>query len=107
MADDFLKTPLSLFDIRGRTAIVTGASGAFGTLAAKTLAGAGANVVLAASKQADLDKISGECQSLGAKTAAIALRPDSEGNCQKIVDKAVEAFGGVDILVVAGGLNKV
>jgi NAD(P)-dependent dehydrogenase (short-subunit alcohol dehydrogenase family) len=107
MADEFLKNPLSLFDIRGRSAIVTGASGAFGALAAKTLAGAGANVVLAASKQADLDKLTAECQSLGAKTATVAMRPSSEENCQKIVDKAVEAFGGVDILVVAGGLNKV
>ena len=44
----FLKNPLSLFDVKGKTAIVTGASGAFGALAAKTLAGAGANVVLAA-----------------------------------------------------------
>jgi NAD(P)-dependent dehydrogenase (short-subunit alcohol dehydrogenase family) len=107
MSEAFLQNPLSLFDIRGKTAIVTGASGAFGALAAKTLAGAGANVVLAASKQADLDRIGGECTALGAKTAGIALRPDSEENCQKIVDKAVETFGGVDILVVAGGLNKV
>ena len=30
MSEDFLKNPLSLFDIRGKTAIVTGASGAFG-----------------------------------------------------------------------------
>ena len=41
MSEDFLKNPLSLFDIRGKTAIVTGASGAFGALAAKVLAGAG------------------------------------------------------------------
>ena len=107
MADAFLKNPLSLFDIRGKTAIVTGASGAFGALAAKTLAGAGANVVLAASKQDDLKKIAAECEALGAKTAGIALRPSSEENCQKIVDTAVGKFGGVDILVVAGGLNKV
>ena len=33
---DFLKNPLSLFDIKGKTAIITGASGAFGALAAKT-----------------------------------------------------------------------
>ena len=46
MSEDFLKNPLSLFDIRGKTAIVTGASGAFGALAAKVLAGAGANVVI-------------------------------------------------------------
>ena len=48
MSEDFLKNPLSLFDIRGKTAIVTGASGAFGALAAKVLAGAGGNLVLAA-----------------------------------------------------------
>ncbi len=50
MSEDFLRNPLSLFDIKGKTAIVTGASGAFGALAAKILAGAGANVVLAAGK---------------------------------------------------------
>src|ERR1700747_350620 len=47
MSDDFLKNPLSLFDVGGKTAIVTGASGAFGALASKVLAGAGANLVLA------------------------------------------------------------
>jgi NAD(P)-dependent dehydrogenase (short-subunit alcohol dehydrogenase family) len=105
--DAFLKNPLSLFDVKGKTAIVTGASGAFGALAAKTLAGAGANVVLAASKEADLKKIAAECTALGAKVATVALRPSSEANCDKIVQAAVDAFGGLDILVVAGGLNKV
>src|SRR3974377_2126649 len=107
MSKSFLKNPLSLFDIRGKTAIVTGASGAFGALAAKTLAGAGASVVLAARKLDELKKAAAEGEGLGAKTASIALRPNSEENCQKIVDAAVNAFGGVDILVVAGGLNKV
>ena len=49
---DFLKNPLSLFDIRGKTAIITGATGAFGEMAAKVLAGAGANVVLSAGNEA-------------------------------------------------------
>ena len=48
MSEDFLKNPLSLFDVRGKTAVVTGASGAFGALTAKVLAGAGCNLVLAA-----------------------------------------------------------
>ncbi len=48
MSEAFLKNPLGLFDIKGKIAIVTGASGAFGALSAKTLAGAGANVVLTA-----------------------------------------------------------
>ena len=107
MSESFLKNPLSLFDIKGKTAIIAGASGAFGALAAKTLAGAGANVVLAASKAEELKKVAAECEKLGAKTEIIALRPSSEENCDKIVKVAVDKFGRVDILVVASGLNKV
>jgi NAD(P)-dependent dehydrogenase (short-subunit alcohol dehydrogenase family) len=108
MSDAFLKNPFSLFDVKGKTAIVTGASGAFGSLSAKVLAGAGANVVLAASKEDELKKVAAECEALGGgKAAVIALRPSSEANCDKIVATAVEKFGGVDILVVASGLNKV
>ena len=81
MSDAFLKNPLSLFDIKGKTAIITGASGAFGALAAKTLAGAGANVVLAASRADELRKVAAECAKLGGKTEVIALRPNSEENC--------------------------
>jgi NAD(P)-dependent dehydrogenase (short-subunit alcohol dehydrogenase family) len=107
MSEDFLKNPLSLFDIRGKTAIVTGASGAFGALAAKVLAGAGANVVLAAGKAAELKTVAAECEALGAKVATVAVRPNSEANCDKIVATAVETFGRVDILVVGSGKNDV
>jgi NAD(P)-dependent dehydrogenase (short-subunit alcohol dehydrogenase family) len=107
MADEFLKNPASLFGVKGKTAIITGASGAFGALAAKVLAGAGANVVLAASKEDELKKVAAECEKLGGKAAMIALRPSSEENCDKIVNTAVDKFGSVDILVVASGLNKV
>ncbi len=108
MSEDFLKNPLSLFDIKGKSAIVAGASGAFGALAAKTLAGAGANVVLAASNAEALKKIAAESEKLGGgKTEVVALRPSSEENCDKIVKAAVDKFGGVDILVVASGINKV
>src|SRR5476649_870133 len=78
MSNDFLKNPLALFDIKGKTAIVTGASGAFGALSAKTLAGAGANVVRAASKVDELKKVAAECEELGAKTEIVPLRPSSE-----------------------------
>jgi len=107
MSDDLFKNPLSLFDIRGQTAIVTGSSGAFGKVAAKTLAGAGANVLLAAGNAAELKKVAGECEKLGAKVETIAKRPGSEADCAAIVDAAVKKFGRVDILVCAGGLNKV
>ena len=107
MSEDFLKNPLSLFDIKGKTAIVAGASGAFGALAAKTLAGAGANVVLAASNADTLRRVATECEKLGGKTEVVVLRPSTEGNSDRIVKAAVDKFGGVDILVVASGLNKV
>jgi NAD(P)-dependent dehydrogenase (short-subunit alcohol dehydrogenase family) len=107
MSEDFLKNPGSLFDVRGKTAIVTGASGAFGALAAKVLAGAGANVVLAAGNADELKKVAAECEALGGKTESIGLRPSSAENGDKIVAAAVKRFGGVDILVTASGINKV
>jgi NAD(P)-dependent dehydrogenase (short-subunit alcohol dehydrogenase family) len=107
MSEDFLKNPASLFDIRGKSAVVTGASGAFGALAAKVLAGAGANVTLSAGNAAELKKVAAECEQLGSKAATVALRPSSEANCDTIVDAAVKAFGSLDILVVASGINKV
>jgi NAD(P)-dependent dehydrogenase (short-subunit alcohol dehydrogenase family) len=108
---ELLRNPLSLFDIRGKTAIVTGATGAFGALAAKVLAGAGANAVLAAGNAEALKKVASECERLGAKGPAaletVAKRPSSEVNCDAIVEAAVKKFGRVDILVVASGQNKV
>ncbi len=107
MSDDFLKNPLALFDVRGKTAVVTGATGAFGALAAKVLAGAGANVVLAASREEELRKVAAECEALGGRTEVVARRPRSEADCDAIVAAAVSQFGRLDILVVASGLNKV
>ncbi|RAI42726.1 SDR family NAD(P)-dependent oxidoreductase [Rhodoplanes roseus] len=107
MSEEFLKNPLALFDVRGKTAIVTGASGAFGALAAKVLAGAGANVVIAAGNAAELEKVAAECEALGAKVKQVGLRPSNEKNCDAIVAAAVEAFGRLDILVVGSGKNDV
>ena len=107
MSEDIRKNPLSLFDVRGKTAIVTGATGAFGALAAKVLAGAGCNVVLAAGGADALKKVAAECEKLGAKAETVNVRPSSTANCDKIVHAAVARFGGVDILVLAAGINKV
>ena len=107
MSEDFLKDPLSLFSVKGKTAIVTGATGAFGAIAAKTLAAAGANVVLCANGADALKKIAAECAKLGGKAEVVAKRPSSEANCDAIVKAAVDRFGRVDILVVASGQNKV
>jgi NAD(P)-dependent dehydrogenase (short-subunit alcohol dehydrogenase family) len=105
--EELLKNPLSLFDISGKTAIVTGASGAFGALASRVLAAARANLLLAAGNAAELKKVASACEKLGAKVETVQKRPSSEENCEAIVKAAVDRFGRVDILVVAGGLNKV
>jgi len=104
---DELANPLSLFDVSGKVAIVTGASGAFGALAAETLAAAGARLVLAASKAKELAEIAAKCRARGAEVEEAALRPASEATCEKIVAAAVARFGRLDILVVASGKNDV
>lgn len=104
MSDDWLKNPLSLFDVKGKVAVITGASGAFGALAARVLAGAGCKLVLSAGKKTELDAIAAAC---GGDVETVNLRPSSEDNCNAIVAKAVERHGRVDILVVASGKNDV
>lgn len=104
---DWLKNPLSLFDVRGKVAVVTGASGAFGALAAKVLAGAGTKLFISTGNAKELEKVADECRTLGADVESMAIRTTNEANCAKIVDAAVRRFGRVDILVVASGKNDV
>ncbi len=104
---DFLKNPSSLFDVSGRVAIVTGASGSFGALASKVLAGAGAHLVLAGSNKDAIAAVAAECTALGADVEQVIRRPDSEADADAIVQAAVGRFGRADILVVASGMNDV
>ncbi|MEX3008680.1 SDR family NAD(P)-dependent oxidoreductase [Hoeflea sp. TYP-13] len=99
--------PYSLFDVKGKVALITGATGAFGAVAAKTLADAGCSLVLAAGNSQSLKEIARECSELAADVTTVNSRPDSEENCQAMVDAAVTAHGRLDILVVASGMNKV
>jgi NAD(P)-dependent dehydrogenase (short-subunit alcohol dehydrogenase family) len=90
-------------------AVVSGASGAFGSLAARILAAAGARLVLAAGKIAELDRTAAACREVAADAEIVTLarRPATEGDCAALMDAGAERFGGVDILVVASGLNDV
>lgn len=97
----------SVFDVRSRTALITGASGALGAVAARALAEAGCRLVLCAGNREALEEITRECREIGAEVLAINLRPDTEEACARLVDEAVAAFGRVDILVVASGMNRV
>ena len=102
-----LPDPMKMFAVRGKVALITGASGAFGAVAARVLAGAGCRLVLAAGKASGLAAIAAECRDGGAEVVEVNARPDSEAACGALVAAAVAAFGGLDILVVASGMNKV
>ncbi len=102
-----MSDPLKMFDVRDNVALISGASGAFGMVAARVLAGAGCNLVLAAGNQEALDSIAKECEALGATVVTINTRPTDEASCDALVDEAVNTFGKLDILVVASGMNKV
>ena len=102
-----MSNPLSMFDVKGQVALITGASGAFGMVAARVLAGAGCKLVLVAGNEEALDAISKEVREMGAEVTAINARPTDEDTCASLVTQAVEAYGALDILVVASGMNKV
>ena len=97
----------ALFDVRGKSAVVVGATGAFGKVVCATLGGAGARLTIAAGNAAALSELQGELVASGIAVAAVARRPDTAADCDAIVAAAVEAHGGVDILVVASGMNDV
>ena len=107
MTGSEISNPLAMFDVTGKVALITGASGAFGMVAARVLAGAGCKLVLAAGNAEALSEIEEECKLAGAEVLAINARPNDEATCQKLVDDATRAFGSLDILVVASGMNKV
>ena len=99
--------PSEIFDVTGKSALIAGASGAFGAVAARTLAEAGCRLTLTGGNADALEAITGECRKLGAAVATVNARPDSERAADGFVERAVEAHDRLDILVVASGVNRV
>ncbi|NNE87048.1 MAG: SDR family oxidoreductase [Silicimonas sp.] len=102
-----LSDPLKFFDVSGKVALITGASGAFGAVAAQVLAGAGCKLVLAGGNIEALDAVAKPLRENGTEVTTIYERPTDQEACEAMVDVTVETFGSVDILVVASGMNKV
>jgi NAD(P)-dependent dehydrogenase (short-subunit alcohol dehydrogenase family) len=95
----------SAFEVRGKVAIVTGASRGIGQSIAETLAAAGAKVVLASRKQEDLDKVVAEIKDKGGDALAVAAHTGKKETLQQLVEKTVAAYGTVDILVNNAATN--
>ncbi len=106
MISEPLKNPLSLFDVAGKSAIITGATGAFGRATALMLSSLGAKLTLASGSAEELAEVAAEARSLGAEVATIAKRPDSLEDAQAMLALALKSHGKVDQLVVGSGYNK-
>jgi len=96
-----------LFDVRGKSDIVVGATGAFGKVACATLGAAGARLTIAAGNAGDLAALAAELGQRNIETHTVADRPNSEAGAENILAGAIAAHGGVDILVIASGMNDV
>ena len=93
------------FSLRGRTALVTGASRGIGEQAALTLAAAGATLVLASRSTDELERVAAAARSAGAPAAEVVTTDvTDEPAVEAAVARAVEVTGRLDVLVnVAGG----
>lgn len=96
-----------LFDLTGRAAIVTGGAGLLGAEFCKTLAEAGANVLIADLNGAAADGLAQEIDAQYAETRALSVEVDvtNPASVQRMVEAAVEAFGRVDIMVNSAALD--
>jgi len=100
-----LPTPAAVFDLSGRSAVVTGATGAFGEQAAYALAGAGAHVTLAGANVEKLDGVAAAIRDAGGAATTVARRPATEEDVDAIVAAAADSGGGLDIVVAGSGTN--
>lgn len=104
---DVLRRPLSLFDVSGKTAVVTGASGAYGRTISIALGALGCRVLLASGSKDPLEAVAREVADAGGTAQTLARRPDTLADACDIVGAAESAFGGPPhLLVVASGLNR-
>lgn len=102
MKDTF---PGSLFDLSGKVAIITGGGDGIGRGCAELLAAAGASVVVSDIDLHKADKVAESIRNEGGKAIAVACNVLDFDELQALVEKAVESFGTVNILVNNAGLG--
>jgi short-subunit dehydrogenase len=93
--------------MQGKTVIITGASAGIGEELAVALASRGANLVLGARGEEALARVKQRCEQAGGRALSVGTDVTDPEACRRMIERAVEAFGGVDILVNNAGISMV
>jgi 3-oxoacyl-[acyl-carrier protein] reductase len=94
-------------NLEGKNAIVTGGSIGIGSSVASALAGAGANVAINYRRHADeAHEVVASIEKLGRRGLAVRADVSSFEEAQAMVNRVIEEFGAVDILVCNAGINR-
>jgi short-subunit dehydrogenase len=89
----------------GKVVVVTGASQGIGKALCLELATQRPRLVLAARDAAALESVAADCRARGAETLVVPTDVGEEAACRALVERAVERFSGVDVLVNNAGLG--
>lgn len=92
--------------LKGKVAVVTGASSGLGERFAEVLSGAGAAVALAARRTERLADLAGRINAAGGKAITVRLDVNDHANIQAAFAEVTAKLGGVDILVNNSGVSK-
>ena len=94
-----------MFDLTGKVALVTGSSRGIGEAIAVAYAQAGAKVVLASRKQADLDAVAARIRDSGGEVLAMAAHTGDTVAIRAVVEEAKAKFGSIEIVVNNAATN--
>jgi NAD(P)-dependent dehydrogenase (short-subunit alcohol dehydrogenase family) len=97
------RTIQQLFDLKGKTALVTGGSRGLGLQMAHALGEAGARIMLSSRKAEDLEEATAELQAAGIDARWIAADCAKEADIRRLGDETLERMGDIDILVNNAG----
>lgn len=92
-------------ELRGRTAVITGASSGIGLACAERFAANGISVVLGARRAERLDAAVARIRGAGGRAEAVACDVTVAADVERLVARAVEAFGSIDIMVCNAGFG--
>jgi 3-oxoacyl-[acyl-carrier protein] reductase len=103
-ADEETMKAAQIFDLTGRTALVTGASGGLGLRFAEVLAANGAQVALVARRADKLKEAQAKIEKAGGKAVAVEADVLDRAQMERAFDQAEQAFGTVTVLVNNAGV---